>query len=346
VQTIFTSNISTLTFTFDNVAPVAYIQQPVGEPTEPRLSNLPTISGTASDTLDTSINYVQLRIRRNDSNLFYDPATSRTSPNFSIAEPGNSAWFTADTSNAYVNWSATFTWTTGITYSVHARTVDKAGNISSIVYSTFTYDTDKPQSFVSLPSSSPIKGLVQISGTASDAGTVVNLEVAIQNNATGLWFDGAGFTGGSPLWQANSSLGGSAPHEWTYTVLNNTHLLTGTSYYIITRSSDNAGNLETDYASGSHTFTYDINVPTAVVQVPAQSGYYRSGQITTLAGTAADTVSVVKTLELFIQQADGQYWQDVESPADGFGSWGAPATPILISTSSLPNWTYVLGNET
>jgi hypothetical protein len=83
------------------------------------------------------------------------------------------------------------------------------------------------------------------------------------------------------------------------------------------------------------------------VQVPANNGYYKAGQVTVLSGTAADTVSVVKTLQLFIQRnSDGLYWQDLESPADGFGVWGAAATPIIVSTSNLPNWSYTLGNET
>jgi hypothetical protein len=63
VQTVFATNISTLTFTFDNVPPVTLIQAPVGEPTVPRVNSLPVISGTASDTLNSSINIVQLRIR-------------------------------------------------------------------------------------------------------------------------------------------------------------------------------------------------------------------------------------------------------------------------------------------
>ena len=41
VQMVFTTNISTLTFTFDNVAPVALIQVPVGEATVPRVNSLP-----------------------------------------------------------------------------------------------------------------------------------------------------------------------------------------------------------------------------------------------------------------------------------------------------------------
>src|SRR5262249_13992416 len=150
-------------------------------------------------------------------------------------EPGSGAWFTADTSDAYVDWSATFTWTTAIGYSVQARTIDKAGNVSAIVYSTFTYDTDKPQSVVRLPSSAVIEGLVSITGTATDGGTVTDLDVAIQNMGTGLWFDGSGFTGSSTLWLNKSTLAGSPPYTWTYTVLNNSHLRTGTSYYIIAR---------------------------------------------------------------------------------------------------------------
>ena len=114
----------------------------------------------------------------------------------------------------------------------------------------------------------------------------------------------------------------------------------------MSRSYDDSGNIESNIAPGSETFTYDTNVPTATVQVPANNAYYKAGQVTTLSGTAADTVSVVKNLQLFIQRnSDGQYWQDLENPADGFGTWGASATPIIVSTASLPNWSYTLGGE-
>ncbi len=347
VQMVFTTNISTLTFTFDNVPPVTVIQVPVGEPSVPRVNSLPIISGTAADTLNTSLNLVQLRIRRDDLLQYYDPASSRNNPSFSITETNsNTAWFTADTLNAYVNWSATFSWTDGSRYLVQSRAIDQAGKISAIVSSTFTYDTSAPTSFVSLPSSAVIAGLVLISGTASDGGTVTNLETAIENLNTGQWFDGSGFTGSGVLWQPKSTLTGAGPFTWTYTVLHNSALQTGTSYYVISRAYDDSGNIESNTAPGSETFTYDINVPTATLQVPANNLYYKAGQVTTLSGTAADTVSVVKTLQLYIQRnSDGQYWQDLESPADGFGVWGTTVSAINVSTSSLPNWSYTLGNE-
>ncbi len=347
VQMVFATNISTLTFTFDNVPPVTVIQVPVGEPSVPRVNSLPIISGTAADTLNTSLNLVQLRIRRDDLVQYYDPTGSRDNPSFSISETNsNTAWFTADTANAYVNWSATFTWKDGFRYMVQSRAIDKAGNISAIVSSTFTYDTSAPTSFVSLPSSAVIAGLVMISGTASDGGTVTNLETAIENLNTGQWFDGSGFTGSGVLWQPKSTLTGAGPFTWTYTVLHNSALQTGTSYYVISRAYDDSGNIESNTAPGSETFTYDINVPTATLQVPANNLYYKAGQVTTLSGTAADTVSVVKTLQLYIQRnSDGQYWQDLESPADGFGVWGTTVSAINVSTSSLPNWSYTLGNE-
>ena len=117
----------------------------------------------------------------------------------------------------------------------------------------------------------------------------------------------------------NSSLGGSPPYNWTYTPLTNANLMTGTSYYIVTRAYDDAGNIQTDYALHSATFTYDTNVPTATIQVPANASYLRGGQVTTLSGTAADVVSTVANLSLYIQRAsDGQYWQD--AGASGFGS--------------------------
>src|SRR5207248_3321039 len=72
----FSAPIASYTFTYDNVAPAATITLPVGEPTVPRVSSLPTISGTASDTTNSNINYVELRIRNNDQSQYYDPIGS------------------------------------------------------------------------------------------------------------------------------------------------------------------------------------------------------------------------------------------------------------------------------
>ncbi len=174
-----------------------------------------------------------------DLDQYYNSTTHA----FDISEPGNTAWFVADTTNAYANWATTFSWTTSIRYAIQARSVDKAGNVSTVAYSTFTYDTDAPTSFVSLPSSAVIAGLVMISGTASDGGTVTDMNVAIENLATGLWFDGSGFTGSSTLWRPKSTLTGAGPFTWTYTVLHNSALQTGTSYYVISRAYDDSGNI-------------------------------------------------------------------------------------------------------
>ena len=206
VQTIFTPTISTITFLYDNTPPTVVISSPVANT---RTNNLPNILGTANDNVAGNLQSVQIRIRREDSHpIYYDPiGTSRDNPGFTLYEADAPAWFVATTTGNYTTWSASFTWISSTTYSVQARSVDKAGNVSTIAYSTFTYDTGLPQSFVTVPSASVIKHLTGITGTATDSGNITDVQVAIQNLSNAKWFDGNDWQSGPTIWLAHSDLG-------------------------------------------------------------------------------------------------------------------------------------------
>jgi len=129
------------------------------------------------------------------------------------------------------------------------------------------------------------------------------------------------------------------PASWNYGFFNNSKLETGTSYYIVSMAIDDVGNLE---ASGlgnqgtvrSSTFTYDINVPTSVVQNPAHFTYKKAGTMSLISGTAQDWVNVsgavnsVKQIDLFIQQATSTLFYNGSN-------WTNGVTAITVSTQSL-----------
>src|SRR5206468_4150718 len=91
--------------------------------------------------------------------------------------------------------TASFTWRTGVQYSIEAKSRDAAGNFA-LTYSTadFRFDSDAPTSGITLPvSGSTINAFGNISGTANDVtgGTVTLVQVAIRKNSTMLWFNPA-----------------------------------------------------------------------------------------------------------------------------------------------------------
>ena len=153
VQTIFTPTISTITFLYDNTPPTVVISSPVANT---RTNNLPNILGTANDNVAGNLQSVQIRIRREDSQKkYFDPVhTSGTIQGLpcrklttplgswrippATTQPGRppSPGCRARRTRCKPNLSI------------------MRGTLSTISYSTFTYDTDLPQSFVTVPSAS------------------------------------------------------------------------------------------------------------------------------------------------------------------------------------------------
>ena len=78
--------------------------------------------------------------------------------------------------------------------------------------------------------------------------------MAIQHMSDGKWFhpeDDLRWLGGGTNWMNPSNFSSGTSATWNYTDLTNGDLQTGTSYYVIVKARDIAGNLETDTASGS-----------------------------------------------------------------------------------------------
>ena len=110
----FTVTVNSVTFTFDNSNPTVYIQDPsdpdVGFSTNPRLSALGVISGTAEDA--AGLNRVEIRIRRDpDTGPYWDGSGFLSVPSSWNAIPGLSS------TTASVDWSYSgVTWENDRTY--------------------------------------------------------------------------------------------------------------------------------------------------------------------------------------------------------------------------------------
>ena len=164
-----------------------------------------------------------------DSSLTYNSTTPKT----------DSASFTADGA-----------------WKVCVKASDSAGNTPAYGSSaSFTRDVVRPTSAVStsgsINSSTTAGSTTVISGSASDSTSGLTSVVISIQEGSGSCFDPAAsdFTAACPNWLAVS---GST--SWTYTI-NDNELIKGQTYTVSAKASDNAGNAQTSFGSGTFSFT-------------------------------------------------------------------------------------------
>ncbi len=211
-----------------------------------------------------------------------------------VSGPGTITFGTQTASSTTVSASADGT------YSLQFTATDAAGNSASSTM-TLTWDATAPSSSIAAPSGPYVSGAsCNISGTASDTVTGVQMvRVGITpDGGTTTWYDATGTTSWS--------------YPWTFPA--------DGSYSITSRATDNAGNVETP--SAGVTVTVDNTVPTSSLTAPA-AGTIIYGASTNVTGTAADTGPGVQTVEVGITPNGGTTtWY----PATGTTSWNYPWT--------------------
>ncbi len=296
------------TFVYDPTNPTGFITKPNGTIQPHYEKNLTILSGTANDTTGGpragSVSSVQIRMRHISGNVWWD-LTEAGGPNWDTdnSVTDDTAWITATTTDNWTDWyynTAVPNWVSGLNYAISMRVIDAAGNISSVVYSTFTFDTNLPNSAVTNPATG---GLVRtlgsgIQGTATDSGSpVAQVRVAIQRLNDGLWWNSTNvnFTdvSATPVFRTGVNI--SVLPVWSYATssLGDGNLVSGASYYITSEATDSAGNVQTDFSTGSSTFSFDNTPPLTSVTQPTAGGvtfggdaYYSS--IPILSGIADD----------------------------------------------------------
>ncbi len=195
------------------------------------------IMGTASDS-GSGIQVVEISLRRSSDSQYYNGASWQPSPIW-LAATGTS------------NWSYSFAPGTH-TYTVQSRARDVAG-LSQAAYgqSTFSHDSTPPESAVLTTggfSASTWPGVIV--GTASDvASGVASVEVRIQRQVDGLYFNGAAWVSGVTWIPATGSSAWSVPFMPSL----------DTRYDVASRAIDNCGN--TSSPSPVMSFTYDNSAP-------------------------------------------------------------------------------------
>ena len=242
-----------------------------------------------------------------------------------------------------------------------ALATDNAGNTNTAV-NTFVYDVQKPTSTIN-PTPYVLNVWNTVTGKANDqvGGPVHpsgigpnNVAVAFQEVPSGHWWDGASsFNGANPTY-VNASFVGLSSGTWSFTLpvgLQNA-LISGTSYYVVSRSSDIVGNIEFGPLSGNiplgtgTTVIYDTAPPSAVITLPNYGALTAAKAIESIGnvtGTASGDVGV-STVAVAILKigSPSSFWYN---GSNAFNQPTAGGIYWLPATGGTPaNWTYTNGN--
>ncbi|PIP85184.1 MAG: hypothetical protein COR54_00200, partial [Elusimicrobia bacterium CG22_combo_CG10-13_8_21_14_all_63_91] len=314
--------VSTFTFVYDPDPPSVRINEPPAQ-TGLTISHLSSLTGTAQDNV--LLDRVQVRIYSAQFALFWAPGdySIPEAIRYSLSDTDAGAWFNA---SGLANWTTgpfgPDFFTNGQSYSIHSRSVDKAGNVSQISASTFGFTTELPETFIVHPSSPALSVLPTISGTGVDfQANITTISVAIGRLTGGstAWWNGAAFQAqNDPVWNFVEKCD-AQNCNWQYAGLTEPFLTPGLRYHVVSISTNQAGNVE-ELGLGNvdtgrdFTFVWDKLAPDSDITVPLDGQVLSS--IAQLAGTAGDQdpgggIPGVSSMTVSIQEIwpnVGAYW--------------------------------------
>ncbi|MDD5655835.1 MAG: hypothetical protein PHF00_01075, partial [Elusimicrobia bacterium] len=335
---------------YDNARPTASISDPVNGVY--KKANF-TISGGSSDPdpdgvgplLASNVSTVAIRIQLlGTGGSCYKPGTGfgEPCPYYFPAFGTPAAWTFTANPNPFSN---------GNHYLVLARATDNAGKVQNVYAAgtssnVFIYADQRPESRVTAPDgSAALSALSDISGTAGSFGMLspiesVGLSIGEKVGAVIRYHDGAGFTSLSEQFLPAAFVG-YASGTWTHGVPG---LTSGLHYFLRSKTTDFAGNVE-DYAAVPQVeVIFDHSKPTGTISNlngTAPAAYHRS--VSPVTGAAFDNPAVSSAglaalasdgVQLRILEVESsKWWNDVQGafnqPNDGL-AWfqansGSPA---------------------
>lgn len=283
------------------------------------LNDLNSISGTAIVAGNLSISQVEICIKRLSDSNYWNGTAWNNSQKWLLAW-GNLTW------NYNTN---SVTWTSGLQYLVQSRATDNLSNVENPSFgNVFWIDQIKPSSTITTPvNNSNLVSLPAIFGTSVDSGGVgVDfVDICIKRLSDNYYWRGSNWTA-SLTW-----LRVSGTSNWNY----NCNQITWTlgSYWVQSRATDNANNIETPTYGNLFTIIQSIN-PISIITTPTNNSIQIS--LNTISGTAnaASNASILK-VEIIIQRfSDSKFWNGT--------NWNIPLTWLL--TTGTNSWYYNSGS--
>lgn len=282
-----------------------------------------TIAGAATDNQSVAAVEVALRDRVNDT--WWNPATGSF---------GDFGWFPAsvDGTGTDVDWSVSFDGAAAEAaggsgdYWAMARAFDTAGNNDKsrpstrfLVQDSAPADTVDPDTTIDAPErNTPFPlGDVELVGMATDDTGVTEVEVAVLDRSTDLWWNATTGSFGDFGWSdASVSDPGAAATGWSFVFDGQAALDAGGSgdYWAMARAFDAARNQDLDRPSTRFTVAGEPDTvePDTTFDTPVQ-GSDLPDPVVTLAGTATDDFGVANVELAVRDRVAGEWWD----PATG-----------------------------
>jgi hypothetical protein len=342
---------STITFTYDIYSP-GPPEQPdsrVLSPSNGSYYSSSRIEGTADDNTKGGIAGIQIAIRRETDNYYWDQGGGIFQQNF--------VWNTVPTSQITPLNSRPVTWyfvisnpsqfQSGVQYKVWTRAFDLVTNPTNnteLVFTTntFTWDVQAPTSSITYPQQYGYVGTNPIFyGGYYDAVSGIDptkgkVEVLLYDKTTGKYYWGGDWQSIPPPTPDDWPDASVWPTSWTYI---SPPLTGGREYLLISRARDFAGNYQTDFPVGiaSNTFTCDNQKPVSTITTPNSS--FRN-QLSTITGTAEDLPATSN-----VSNVDIEIVYPAESPAyvwngSSWVSYSTSFSTYVRLSGGYPNWTY------
>jgi hypothetical protein len=302
-------------FTYVDAAPVIT----VSSPTASQMFSAPPIGLAGSAADDNGVTGVKLAVKNTTSGLWLQAddtwAATRVERDAALSAPGtpNTAW--------------TFTFDPGAkgSFSLEVRALDNAGQASALTTVAFSYDDQSPTATISTPVdgqqlSSATFGL---GGTASDDNGVTGVKYAIQNTASGQWWNGTGFGATRMEFDASLAVPGGAFTTWSGSW---TAPAFG-QFRLEVRALDGTGHTST---TAGVNFGYTDQPPAASIVAPYANQIFQ-GTSVTFKGSATDDQGVSSVGVAIRDTASGQWLQSD-------GTW-APTRVTAAASLGTPNAT-------
>ena len=314
----YTTTVST--FTFYNTAPSVTISTPISGAFYGAVQVSTPFGGTATSLPPNApgISTVTFTLEDLDGGPGYFNGASFVGGVSTVAAQG--------AVNAWTYNNASLVLTHDHRYTLVAKALDNAGNTGTSSTVQFVYDVKARTSAVTSPTAGFTNNWTAISGTAADNVGVhpsgiptTGVQVAVESLANSKWWSSdLLFDGSNPDYGYFSVTNTSTtnPNTWTATLPGpfSSQLISGTSYYIVSLSTDVAGNSEfgslaTDILANSGVIvTYNVVAPTATITLP-YTGLAGIESLPAISGTTTGLVAI-STVQIAIQNLTSGLWMN------------------------------------
>ena len=338
--------VGTTTFTYDTTAPNVAVTFPANGGFYSQIQVSTPFAGTASDpgSNPSSVSTVTLSIIDIDSGTYFNGSSFVTNAS-TVAAQGTLANWTYNSPN--------FSFINDHRYTVTAKALDVAGNTGTSSTVQFVYDIQAPTSTVTSPAPGYVTSWSSISGTVSDkvgsparpsGVSASGVQVAVEQLSNNKWWNStdSAFDGTNPDYSYLTVVNTTTTpiNTWTTTLptgagsIKNA-LTSSTSYYIVSLSTDIAGNTEFGALASNipvgvgTTVTYDT-APTAVITLPVLASTSGVISLSLSSGTASGDVGV-SNVQFAVQNMISGFWM----ASDYSFTIGPQSNPNFIPVTSL-----------